>query len=337
MTRLWWLPGILLISCLDSTETKLQRFLIQSNDMVKKQNAQQAERLLKEALKLDSCFADAWNNLGTLYFNQRKYDEALQYYDKAVQCNPKFLDGYFNRANTAYELNEHYSALKDIETIINNYPDTSTVFFLQGLVLTRLRRFDDALYSFRQALALDKASSEILVNLGTVHYYKKDLDSARYYLNRAVELDPGEANALNALAMVEAEAKNYDKAADLLDKALTMHPKDPYFLNNRGYIFLLTNQLDKALGDINLSITLDPYNGWAYRNKGIYYLMTGKHDDAVRLLLRAASSDPFIEKVNLLLGDAYSEQKNKTQACAYYAKAVERQEMSLNEYDVKCK
>ena len=66
MTRLWWLSGILLLSCFDSKETKLQRFLIQSNDMVKKQNVEQAERLLNEALKLDSCFSDAWNNLGTL-------------------------------------------------------------------------------------------------------------------------------------------------------------------------------------------------------------------------------------------------------------------------------
>jgi tetratricopeptide (TPR) repeat protein len=111
MIKLWWVPCLMLISCLDSKETKLQRFLIQSNDMVKKQNIEQAERFLLEALKIDSCFADAWNNLGTIYFDQRKYDEAIHYYDNAVQCDPGFFDGYFNRANAAFELNEHYRAL----------------------------------------------------------------------------------------------------------------------------------------------------------------------------------------------------------------------------------
>src|SRR3990170_1956160 len=112
MRKLWWISGILLVSCLDSKETKLQRFLIQSNDMVRKQNPEQAERFLQEALKLDSCFADAWNNLGTLYFDQMKYAEALEYYDNAVRCKSDFTDGYFNRANTAYELKEYYRALK---------------------------------------------------------------------------------------------------------------------------------------------------------------------------------------------------------------------------------
>ena len=135
MRRLWWVYCLFLMSCLDSRETKLQRFLIQSNDMVKKQNVEQAERFLFEALKLDSCFADAWNNLGTIYFDQRKYQEALQYYDNALRCNPDFFDAYFNRANAAFELNEHYRALEDLEKIIGAYPDTSKVFFLQGLAL----------------------------------------------------------------------------------------------------------------------------------------------------------------------------------------------------------
>ena len=337
MIKLWWVPCLLLISCLDSKETKLQRFLIQSNDMVKKQNVEQGERFLLEALKIDSCFADAWNNLGTIYFNQRKYDEAIHYYDNAVRCNPNYFDGYFNRANAAFELNEHYRALKDLETLEHNFPDTSRVFFLKGLVLTRLRKYDDALLSLRKAFTLDKANSEILVNLGTVHYYKKAFDSASFYLNRTIEMNPREANAFNALAMVEAELKNYDRALDLVNKALEKHSRDPYFLNNRGYIFLLRNQLDKAIQDIDLSITLDPYNGWAYRNKGIYYLMNKKYDDCVRLLLRAESSDPFIQYLYLYLGQAYEKQNNKAKACTYYAKALERHEMSIQEFEGKCK
>ena len=118
MRNLYWITVFLFISCLDSKETKLQRFLLQSNDMVRKQNVERAEHFLNEALKLDSCFADAWNNLGTLYFNQKRYDEALVYYDNAVRCRPDFADGYFNRANTAYELKEYYRALQDLEKVI---------------------------------------------------------------------------------------------------------------------------------------------------------------------------------------------------------------------------
>ena len=74
----------------------------------------------------------------------------------------------------------------------------------------------------------------------------------------------------------------------------------------------MTNQIEKARADINQSITLDPYNGWAYRNKGIYYLMEKEYEDAISLLIRAESSDPFIEKVYLYLGEAYDRQNEKS-------------------------
>ena len=118
MKKVIVLIGVLICGCGDSKETKLQRFLLQSNDLVKNQKESQAEYYLKEALKLDSCFADAWNNLGTIYFNQQKFSLALEHYNRALDCRPGYLDAYFNRANTEYELKEYYSALEDIDRIV---------------------------------------------------------------------------------------------------------------------------------------------------------------------------------------------------------------------------
>src|SRR5437868_10622500 len=87
------------ISCSESTETRLQRFLIQGNEAVKKQNYEQATGYFEAALQLDSCFADALNNLGTMNYNQRDYTRALEYYSKAIACRPGFQDVYLNRSN----------------------------------------------------------------------------------------------------------------------------------------------------------------------------------------------------------------------------------------------
>src|SRR6188474_3247630 len=108
-----WIGLVLFIAicCGDSKETRLQRFLIQSNTLIEHNQIEQAERYLREAIKLDSCFEDAWNNLGTLYFNQKRYPEALEHYNSAIACNPNYLPAYFNRVNTQYELKAYYSAL----------------------------------------------------------------------------------------------------------------------------------------------------------------------------------------------------------------------------------
>src|SRR5688500_6557260 len=54
--------------CGDNAETRLQRFLLKGNEQMKKGNDAQAMGYYNAALELDSCFADSWNNLGTLYF-----------------------------------------------------------------------------------------------------------------------------------------------------------------------------------------------------------------------------------------------------------------------------
>jgi uncharacterized protein with beta-barrel porin domain len=57
------------VACSDTKETRLQRYLLQGNEQVSLRNADGAERFFKEALRLDSCFADALNNLGTRRLN----------------------------------------------------------------------------------------------------------------------------------------------------------------------------------------------------------------------------------------------------------------------------
>lgn len=328
---------VALFSCGGSKETRLQRFLLQSNTLMKDHQEGQAEYYLKEALKLDSCFADAWNNLGTMYFNQQRYTLALDQYDRAIACKPDYLDAYFNRANTAYELKEYYASLKDIERIIRMKPDTAVVYSMQGLNFTRLRQFEDALTAFDRAAALASSDAEALVNIGTVHYYRKDFDSARFYLEEALKIDPQEANVFNALAMIEVEKNNYNKANEWIAKALALKPGDPFFINNRGYIELLTGQPDKAKTDIDQSIMQDPTNGWAYRNKGIYYINTGKYQDAVRLLQQAIDMDPFIEKVHFYLGHAYAKLSDSGNACLHYRKSRELKEITDAELKQFCR
>jgi len=46
-----------------------------------------------------------------LYFKQKHWEQALEQYEKAIQCKPGFLNAYFNRANTFYELKRNYRAL----------------------------------------------------------------------------------------------------------------------------------------------------------------------------------------------------------------------------------
>ncbi len=308
----------MLFGCSDNKGPRLQKFLLKGNLSSKEGNSVQAIYYYEEALKLDPCFVDALNNLGTIQFEQKRLTEALSLYNKAIACRPNFLQPYFNRANTYYELNEYFSAERDVRKIIEQKPDTAVAYFMQGLISTKMHNYPAALTAFDKAIRIDSMNVEYRVNRGTVNYYLNQLAAAESDLKIAERLNPKEPNIYNTMAMIEISRGNHDKALDQIQRSLQLAPNQPYFLNNRGFIFLMQNRLPEALRDIDQSILLDGGNGWAYRNKGIYHLLSGSYEDAIRLLKQGLSMDSFIEKIHFYLGMAYLKNNQKKEACEQF-------------------
>jgi tetratricopeptide (TPR) repeat protein len=317
----YFLILLIVLGCSDRKELRLQKFLLKGNLSLKEGNPEQAMYYFKEALKVDPCFADALNNLGTISFQQTHWDEALTYYNQAIRCYPEFLPAYFNRANTYYELKEYFNAQKDVQKIIAQKPDTAVVYFIQGLVDTKMRNYSSALIAFDKAIVLDSLNVEYKVNRGTVHYYLHQYPEAESDLATAAALNANEPNIYNTLAMIEIGKGNHEAALVQIQKALTLSPDQPFYLNNRGFIYLMQNRLDEALADIDRSISIDPNNGWAYRNKGIYRLLKGDFSGAERLLNQALAMDGFIDKIHFYLGMAYYKNGRVKEACDHFRKS----------------
>ncbi len=325
---------LLLVAC-ESKEKRLAQFLLKGNLALRDANTDQALYYYEQATKLDPCYVDAWNNLGTVNYRAGRFSEALASYEKAVACDSSFLPAVINRANTYYELNELYLALADVQKIKRAKPDTSIAYFTEGLVKTKMRDYAGAMTAFDQALLWDSLNAEVWVNRATVAFYQKNFAKAKADLQKAERLNPSEANIYNALALIEGEKGNYTEAIRLVDKALRLKP-DAYFVNNRGYFYLQTGELDKAERDINESIMADPSNGWAYRNKGIFYLTKKQYADAERLLKQAYERDTFIDRIDYYLGVTYFHLGKKTEACASFSKAQQSGTAVENVYLQPC-
>ena len=341
------LPVMLLVlfSCRERQEVRLQNFLLKGNLALKEGNEEQSLYYFEEALKLDPCFADAANNKGTVFYRQKRYDKALLAYEQAVQCRPDFLNAYFNRANTLYEMKEYFGALADLDRVIRQKPDTALAHFTKGVVLVRMHDYPAAIRSFDRAIQLDGQKVEYLVNRAIVKFYQRDYENAKKELLEASKVNDREPNIWNTLALIEIEyqrnlpekSRDYHDAFSLIDHALRLAPNQPYYLNNRGYLYLVKGDLERAENDINESITRDPYNGWAYRNKGIFYLMKNNPGSAERLFRQAAKMDADIDEVYLYLGKALRANGKDDEACQAFREAVKHHDGEASELIKHCK
>ncbi len=75
--------------------------LMRGRDAAKALNSGQFEAarpLLMEALRADPGYAEGYNMMGVTYYARDSYDDALDWYKKALTANPDFGDAYYNIA-----------------------------------------------------------------------------------------------------------------------------------------------------------------------------------------------------------------------------------------------
>jgi tetratricopeptide (TPR) repeat protein len=319
---------LLSLSACERKEARVQKFLLKGNIASKERNWDQATYYYAEAIRLEPCYADAWNNLGTVYFQQQRFDKALENYDKALNCDPKFINALLNHANTSYELKEYFRAIGDLSKVMELKPDTSVTYFTLGLTYSKMREFSKALYAFEHSYRLTtpaqvKQRRELEVNHAIVQFYLKNFEQAKTELQKLAKQNDREPNIYNTLALIETELGHYAEAMNYINEAIRLDPTQSYYLNNRGYIFLLQDALGSAEADINSSISKDPDNAWAYRNKGIFYLKKSDFVSAERLLKQSLEMDPFVDKIYFYLGMAYLKNGKKESACDSFKKSID--------------
>jgi tetratricopeptide (TPR) repeat protein len=283
----------------ENKETRLQSFLLKGNESFKEGDEEKALYYYNEALKIDACFVDALNNIGTIQHKRENFAGAYLSYSKAIECNPNYLNAWSNRANSQYESGEYYAALSDLDHVIKAKPDTSDVYFLRGLVLTKLRNYPEAINSFQKALDLGPINeTDCRVNLASVKIFTKQYDDAKKELEACIKLNDKEPNIYNSLALIAIEKNDLDEALKQVNKAIELSPDQAYFINNRGFIYIGLGKFEEAKSDIDKSITIDPYNAWAYRNKGLLALKRKDYGNAEHYLSKAKGMDPHVEKVD---------------------------------------
>ncbi|MDH5382187.1 MAG: tetratricopeptide repeat protein, partial [Cyclobacteriaceae bacterium] len=116
----------LMLSCVNKEEKSVE-ILRRGNDAFRSRDYKRAEGFYEEALSIDSCFSDAYNNLGILSFEKGEFNEAESYYFKSLLCNKDFLPAYFNRFNLFYETHQYYRALDELGVVSKVAGDSSLI------------------------------------------------------------------------------------------------------------------------------------------------------------------------------------------------------------------
>ena len=172
-------------------------------------------------LKGDAAFH---NNLGNVFKDQGKLDEAAACYRRAVKLKPDFAEAHSNLGDVFMDQGKPDEAAACYRRTLDLKPDHAKAHNNLGNALRGQGKLDEAVASFRRAVKLMPEHAGVHSNLGNALKDQGKLDDAVACYRRALQLKPDYAEAHNNLGNALMDLGKLDEALLCHRRALELKP-----------------------------------------------------------------------------------------------------------------
>ena len=206
----------------------------------------QAEQTAKQALELDPQSPLATRILGEAEFAQKYYEEALDYFEKAAELDPKPMGVYLRLAQTAKELRKPTDALDYLRKAAERYDRCPPVYSLMEKIADETKNTQARLDALEGMLKCDRLVA--LAGPKLLKAYSAVASNANVVrvANRLFELDPYQVEAHGLLAQTYEANGKLDAAASEYLVCIQLEPRKIAHHLKLANVLRRNNQKDEA-------------------------------------------------------------------------------------------
>lgn len=245
---------------------------------------------LKENLLTPLKTAADYNTIGLEKKNLKEYELAIDYFNSALELNPKLVEVYINRGNCKMLLKRHEEALINFNKASQIDPNNFEAYVARGGLYHQIKNYPLALQEYQKAIQLNPKFFEVYTNLAYLQQELQNFQEALISINKAIELVPNSSKHYLLRGIIHRKTKNYAEARTDLEKAIKLDIQDPEVFYNLALILQEENQYEEAIKNFNLAIGLKPDFAEAYTSRGHSKFKKGDlegslqdYDEAIRL------------------------------------------------------
>ena len=125
---------LLLILVWQACSQSSEAFLQKAKELMQAQQYEQALDFANKAIEKDESNAELFNLRGVIYFELKKYPNALLDYERAISLNTKDYRPYFNRAELHRTQGRAAEALRDYDQAVLLSPNTADLYLNRGVL-----------------------------------------------------------------------------------------------------------------------------------------------------------------------------------------------------------
>ena len=252
-----------------------------------------AEKELRAALEKDSNALILKNYLARVLQAQRKFADALPFYEAVAKAEPQNLEATDGYISTLVTLGKIEDAQKQVEEAAKRFKDNARIAYLNGRVDEARDSNTSAEQHYARALKADEKLVEAHVALGRLQLRLRREEQAKASFEAAAALAPENAwvqLGLGELALAEDDTV---RAQEAFTRAVTLEATLADAHLGLSRLALLAGDLEKAQKEAETALQLDPHTLRGARlHRGVVLWRQGKLDDALTELTEAKKAEP---------------------------------------------
>lgn len=214
----------------------VQQYLREGENLRQRRNAQGALEKYQEALKLDPNEFLGYYLSAVVNYDEKKYEEALQFIAKALEINPQHTKSYLLKGQILEKLNRNDEALAAYENSVKIEPDYEIGWDRIGLLYYNQKNYAKALEAYQKVISVNPKNMRAYEKIGQIYIDMNDYPNALTYLKKVTE-NPDEAKNPRTwlrLAQVLNNLGECQQAKEATETALKLKPNDALTLIELG-------------------------------------------------------------------------------------------------------
>lgn len=271
-----------------------------ANALLKRGDRKGADLAADKALQIQPDDHGAWFAKGSIKHAGMELEEALKFYDKAIELNPDHVDTRLARAGLLMDLKQDDKAKQDLEYVRKAYPFEPKAAYLHSVLLERNGEKETAAKEL--VFAADtissikpeylSAHSSTLMLSGLVNYSLQRFDLAAEYLRLYVKQFPEQSGPYKLLATILLKKNEPEQAIDLLRPIQMRNPQDQRLAYLLGNAFMQAGKHDMANIMFSKAAALSGGDDTIQTEIGLNRLAMGQEQAATQDLETAYKKNP---------------------------------------------
>jgi tetratricopeptide (TPR) repeat protein len=262
-------------------------------------------------------------------FNQQKYPEAIIWFSRALQIDPRFADAHYKLAQSHQRQGNWAAAIQELQRTIDLQPENWPAQIDLGQIMLAGGRSQDAKDRAMLVLHSDPADIDAQVLLSNADALLGNLKDALREANEAVAGAPNQARAYINLAIIQQKSGAEIEAEATLKKAQSIDPASTSPTMVLGNLYARHSRWADAQTEFQAAIAAAPHDPQPRSALSALYLKQGDTAAAEKVLADAKQQIPDDPAIYRLLGDYYMAQGNFTQALSEFGALSTRYQKDL--------